>query len=102
LVINAGGWTFNSEAVADAFLDVQYTALADDEAATTAQSNEGETGIKGVVCNHWCHAVGHFVGIFYLHMIFLTEAGNDCFFCKQSVVPPGLPEGIYRPPRIFS
>ncbi|MDZ4264033.1 MAG: hypothetical protein U1B30_17110 [Pseudomonadota bacterium] len=101
LVINAGGWTFNREAVTDAFLGgVEYAALADDEAATT-QSGEEETGLKGVVCNHWCHAVGHFVGIFYLHMIFLTEVGNNCFFCKQSVVAPALPEGLYRPPRIF-
>ncbi len=102
LVINAGGWTFNRESVADAFLlDAPQTVLADD-AATAAQPGDGKAGVKGVVCNHWCHAADHFVGIFSLHPTLLTEATGDYFVCKQSIVPPSLPEGHYRPPRLFS
>ncbi|MBZ0092437.1 MAG: hypothetical protein K8F27_09480 [Sulfuricellaceae bacterium] len=101
LVINTGGWTFNKEAVADAFLEAPHTALEDD-AATAAQPGEGKPGLKGVACNHWCHAVDHFVGIFSLHPTLLTEATGDYFVCKQSIVLPSLPEGRYRPPRLFS
>ena len=101
LAINAGGWTFNREVVADAFLDAPQTAQADD-AATTAQPGEGKTGVKRVACNHWCHAVDHFVGIFSLHPTLLTEASNDYFAGKRSIVPPSFPEGRYRPPRLLS
>lgn len=101
LVINAGGWTFNREAVADAFLEAPQTALADD-ASTAAQPGEEKSGVKGFVCNHWCHAVDHFVGIFSLHSTLLTEATNDYFVFKHPIVPPSLPEGLYRPPRLFS
>lgn len=100
LVINAGGWTFNREAVADAFLEAPQTAQADD-AATAAQPGEGKTGAKGVACSHWCHAVDHFVGIFSLPPTLLTEATGDYFVFKQSIVLPSLPEGRYRPPRRF-
>ncbi|MCL4470246.1 MAG: hypothetical protein M1547_03730 [Gammaproteobacteria bacterium] len=101
LVINAGGWTFNREAVADAFLEAPQTVQADD-AATAAQPGDGKTGVKGVACNHWCHAVDHFVGIFSLHPPLLTETPGDYFAGKRSIVPPALPEGHYRPPRLFS
>ena len=102
LVINAGGWTFNREAVADAFYaEASQTALADDE-SSAEQSSDGKTSVKGVVCNHWCHAGDHFVGIFSLHPALLTEATGDYFVGKRSIVPPALPEGRYRPPRLFS
>lgn len=102
LVINGGGWTFNRAAVADAFLmDASPTALADDE-SSTEQSSDGKTSLNGVVCNHWCHAVDHFVGIFPLHPILQTEAAGDYFVFLRSIVPPSLPEGHYRPPRLFS
>ncbi|MHB1620293.1 MAG: hypothetical protein ACYCTY_10000 [Sulfuricella sp.] len=102
LVINAGGWTFNREAVADAFLmEASQTALADDE-SSAEQSGDGKNSLNGVVCNHWCHAVDHFVGIFPLHPILQAEATGDYFVCKQSIVLPSLPEGRYRPPRFFS
>ncbi|MHB1077347.1 hypothetical protein [Thiobacillus sp.] len=99
LVINAGGWTFSREAVADAFLG-QTTQT--DDAATAAQPGEGKPDIKGVVCSHWCHAVDHFAGIFYLLPPLLMEASNAYFICKRLIAPPALPEGLYRPPRLFS
>lgn len=101
LVINAGGWTFNSEAVADAFLEASQTVQADD-AATTTHPGEGKTGVNGVACNHWCHAVGHFVGIFYLQPILPMKVTGDYFVSKRFIVLPSLPEGLYRPPRLFS
>lgn len=101
LVINAGGWTFNSEAVADAFLEAPQTVLADD-AATATQPGEGKTGVNGVVCNHWCHAVDHFVGILSLQPILPVRVTGDYFVSRRFIVLPSLPEGLYRPPRLLS
>lgn len=101
LVINASGWTFNREAVADALLVAPQTTQTDD-AATVAQPAEGKPDIKGVVCNHWCHAADHFVGIFSLHPTLLMEATNAYSVSKPSILSPALPEGLYRPPRLFS
>lgn len=101
LVINAGGWTFNREAMADAFLDELQTVQADD-AATTAQPGEGKTDVKGIACNHWCHAVDHFVGILSLQPILPMKITGDYFVSKRFIVLPSLPEGLYRPPRLFS
>lgn len=101
LVVNASGWTFNREAVADALQVAPQTTQTDD-AATAAQPGEGQPDIKGVVCNHWCHAVDHFAGIFYLQPTLPTEACNAYSIRKRSIAPPSLPEGLYRPPRLFS
>ena len=102
LVINGGGWTFNREAVADAFLmEASQTALADDE-SSTEQSSDGKPSLNGVVCNHWCHAVDHFVGIFPLHPILQAATPEDYFVFLRTIVSPFLPEGRYRPPRLFS
>ncbi len=105
LVVNASGWTFNREAVADTLQDALQIAsqtTQTDDAATAAQPAEGQPDIKGVVCNHWCHAVDHLVGIFSLHPTLLMEATNAYSVSKPSILHPSLPEGLYRPPRIFS
>lgn len=101
LEINAGGWTFNREAVADAFLEAPQTVQADD-AATAAQPGEEKASVKGFACNHWCHAVGHFVGIFYLQPTLPMRVTGDYFVSKRFIALPSLPEGLYRPPRFFS
>lgn len=101
LVINTSGWTFNREAVADTLQVAQQTTQIDD-AATATQPGEGQSDIKGVVCNHWCHAVDHFAGIFYLQPTLLMEASNAYSVCKRPIAPPFLPEDLYRPPRLFS
>ena len=102
LVINAGGWTFNLEAVADVFLmEASPMTLVDDE-SFTEQSGDGKTSLNGVVCNHWCHAVHHFVGIFPLHPILQMEASGDYFVFLRNIALSYLPEGQYRPPRLFS
>ena len=102
LVINAGGWTFNREAVADSFyMEASQTALADDE-LYAEQSGDGKTSFNGAVCNHWCHAVDHFVGIFPLHPILQAATPDDYFVFLRTIVLPSLPEGRYRPPRLFS
>ena len=102
LVINGGGWTFNREAVADSFyMEASQTALADDE-LSAEQSGDGKTSLNGAVCNHWCHAVDHFVGIFPLHPILQAATPDDYFVFLRTIVLPSLPEGRYRPPRLFS
>ena len=103
LLINAGGWTFNREAVADVFFTAEETVSAGAvQPSLQAAHYQGEPLKAMVPCNHWCHAVDHFVGIFSLHPTLLTEATNDYFVFKRSIIPPSLPEGRYRPPRLFS
>ena len=62
LVINMGGWTFNKEAVADVLFE-EHRSLS----VADGHSSTGHEDIKTVSaqspCNHWCHAVGHFMGL---------------------------------------
>ena len=62
LVSNAVGWTFNSEAVADVWFEAQINSsvVADQ---TFDEHADGETVSHQDPCNHWCHAVGHFMGL---------------------------------------
>ena len=58
LVINAGGWTFNKEAVADVLFDEQYCqAVGDDR--SSAEPEDTKTVSSKIPCNHWCHTIGH-------------------------------------------
>ncbi len=98
LVINAG-WTFNKEAVADVWFDEQRSL-----AATIAHFSAEPGSFKNISpqspCNHWCHAVGHFMGIFLQHQIPLAEIAYDYFIVRKSLHLPFLSEGHYRPPRL--
>ena len=100
LVINAG-WTFNKEAVADLWFDEQRSLAAADGHSSAEPEHIGSISPKSP-CNHWCHAVGHFIGIFFLHPVPLMKVGDDYFpVCKSSPLP-FLPESHYRPPRLFA
>ena len=102
LVINAG-WTFNKEAVADVWFDEQRSlAAAMDIDHSPTESDAAKVVSPKIPCNHWCHAVGHFVGIFFLHPTLLTEAVGDYFIVYKQSPLPSLPESHYRPPRLLS
>ena len=99
LVINAG-WTFNKEALADVWFDELRSLAVNDNHASAAPENIKSIAPKSP-CNHWCHAVGHFVGIFFLHPILLMEVADDYFIVRMPFPLPSLPESRYRPPRLF-
>ena len=103
LVINDGGWTFNKEAVADVWFDEQRSlAAAMDIDHSPTESDAAKVVSPKIPCNHWCHAVGHFVGIFFLHSTLLTEVVGDYFIVYKQSPLPSLPESHYRPPRLLS
>lgn len=97
LLVNAGGWTFNGAAVADVFF--QETQQND----AAAMAGEPESCTTKAVCNHWCHAVGHFVGLFPSPLgIIPAVATGDRFAAKRLIILPLLPAGHFRPPRLLS
>jgi hypothetical protein len=102
LVINMGGWTFNKEAVADVWFDEQRSlAMGDDHS-----SSESE-GLKANVsppspCNHWCHAVGHFMGLLGQPAPVTPEFANEFSVPQSPVIQFSSPDGRFRPPRYLS
>lgn len=97
LLVNAGGWTFNGAAVADVFF--QETQQND----AAAMAEEPKSCTTKTVCNHWCHAVSHFVGFFPQPPdIIPAGAASDRFAAKRLIILPLLPAGHFRPPRLLS
>ena len=101
LVINAGGWTFNKEAVADVLFDEQYCqAVGDDR--SSAEPEDTKTVSSKIPCNHWCHSIGHFVGL-HSQMASVTLEFASEYSSQQS--PPiqfPSPDSRFRPPRFLS
>jgi hypothetical protein len=100
LVINAGGWTFNKEAVADVWFDEQRSLVIDDD-HSSAETKDLKTVSHQSTCNHWCHAVGHFVGLLGQPISVLPE-----FVDEYSVQQPPFfqflsPDARFRPPRLL-
>ena len=103
LLVNAGGWTFNREAVADVLFGEQETV------APAGRSNSPQTGyfhcepIKAKTpCNHWCHAEGHFLGLFG-QALTLSPKSIECDFSQITrFIPEPVHEGLFRPPRLLS
>jgi hypothetical protein len=101
LVINACGWTFNKEAVADVWFDEQRGLTVDG-----VQSSSGHDGIEAVSsqspCNHWCHALGHFTGLISQPVPVIPEFSNKHSTQYLFAVQPYSPNGLFRPPRRIS
>ena len=101
LVINMGGWTFNKEAVADVWFDEQRSLAVDD-----GHSSIGHDDLKTVSpqspCNHWCHAVWHFMGLFGQPVSVTPEFANEFSIQQCSTIQFSSPDGPYRPPRHLS
>lgn len=101
LVINAGGWTFNNEAVADVWFDEQHSLAADDDHASV-QPEATQTDSPKIPCNHWCHAIGHFVGL-HSQSVFMTLEFASEFSNQQSIaIQLYSPDSRFRPPRLLS
>jgi len=98
LVINMGGWTFNKKAVTDVWFGEQRSLAVDNEHSLTEHK-----GLKVVShqipCNHWCHAVGHFMGL-PGQLAFVTPKFTNEFPIQQyATIQVSSPDGLYRPPR---
>jgi hypothetical protein len=95
---NAVGWTFNSEAVADVWFEAQINSsvvadqTVDEHADGKAVSHQGQ-------CNHWCHAVGHFMGLTSQSAFAIPEYFGEYTAQVQATVQPSSPDELFRPPR---
>ena len=101
LVINAGGWTFNKEAVADVWFDEQRSMAMDIDHSPTESD-----GVQAVSpespCNHWCHAVGQFMGLLN-HWVPVMHGFAQGYSVQFSlIIQSSFPDGHFRPPQHLS
>jgi hypothetical protein len=101
LVINLGGWTFNKEAWADVLLEEQQS-VSSNSIQSSAQSDEGKPAPSDAVCNHWCHAVGHFIGLFSHWAPVMLVFANGHSAQQPLAIPFSSPDGRFRPPQRLS
>jgi len=103
LVINAVGWTFNREAVADVFFADQRTVSADAMQLSPQLGNHhGERFKTELPCNHWCHAVGHFLGLFGPVPALSLERVAGYSPQISWFIPDPTSSSRFRPPRLIS
>ena len=98
LLVNTGGWTFNGEAMADVLRDAQQTA------ADFVQSDHGAPpGDKAATpCNHWCHAIGHFVGLPSIWQVTPAPVGRERISIPAHQKITAQSDELFRPPRFNS
>lgn len=101
LVINFGGWTFNQEAVADVWFDEQ-SCMAVDDGHASVETEDHKTVSSKIRCNHWCHIVGHFVGLFSQGASVTPEFTNEYSIQRSFTIQSYFPDGRFRPPRLLS
>ncbi len=104
LLINAGGWTFNRDAVADAFFAGQETVPAGEVVQPSLQAGHGhgESPKARAVCTHWCHEAGHFLGLFGQTPSLSSKPVEGYSSHVPRFIPEPAPEGLFRPPRLIS
>lgn len=101
LVINMGGWTFNKEAVADVWFDEQCSQAVEAEHTSTGIEDSKAVSYHPP-CNHWCHAVGHFMGLFSQSASVTPEFSNEYSIQQFPTIQFSSPDGLFRPPRRIS
>lgn len=101
LVINAAGWTFNQEAVADVWFDEQRSLAVDDGHPSTGYENLKAVSPENP-CNHWCHAAGHFIGLLSQSTSLLPEFADEYSIQQPLTFQFISPDARFRPPRLFS
>lgn len=103
LLINFGGWTFNKEAVADVWLDEQHCIVgAAAEHSAASQPVPAKSKSPAIICNQWCHIVGHFIAIVTPTVAATPEFATAYSRNPASVYPLYFPDGRFRPPRLHS
>ncbi|MFA6202658.1 MAG: hypothetical protein WC710_05655 [Gallionella sp.] len=102
LVINAGGWTFNKEAVADVWFDEQRSLAMEDHYSSSESQGVNADVSPQSPCNHWCHAAVHFMGLLSQSTPVMPEFVNEYSIQQSKTVQLSSPDGLFRPPRLFS
>ncbi|HMN14522.1 MAG: hypothetical protein A2X71_11320 [Thiobacillus sp. GWE1_62_9] len=103
MLINAGGWTFNREAVADVFFAAEEAiSMEAVQPSLQAAHHQGEPLKAMVPCNHWCYAVGHFLGLFGEVPALSPDLVTDYSLHVSRFLPEPAQEGRFRPPRLIS
>lgn len=104
LLINAGGWTFNRDAVADALFAGQDTVPAGKIVQPSLQTGhgQGESPKAKAVCTHWCHEAAHFLGLFGQAPSLSSKPVEGYLSQISRFIPEPAPEGLFRPPRLIS
>lgn len=97
LVINAGGWTFNKEAIADVWLAEQHCQAGD----ISRESEDPQTVSSKNPCNHWCYTVGLFIGLLSPMGYMTLEFANEYSVQQSFDIQFSAPEGRFRPPRLL-
>ncbi len=103
LLINAGGWTFNREAVADAFFvgpESSPTGLI--QPSLKGTHDHGEPLKDKAPCNHWCHEAAHFLGLFGQAPSLSSKPVAGYASHLARFIPEPAHEGLFRPPRLLS
>ena len=101
LVINAGGWTFNKDAIADVWFDEQRSLAVDDD-HSSAKSEAAQTDSPKIPCNHWCHAIGHFVGLHSQSAAVTHTFASEYSTQQHPAIQFYSPDSCFRPPRFLS
>lgn len=103
LLINAGGWTFNREAVADMFFGEQETVATAVESAPQTGHLYSESIKAKTPCNHWCHESAHFLGLFGQALTLSPKKPVEGYLSQITrFIPEPVPEDLFRPPRLLS
>lgn len=107
LVINAGGWMFNKEAVADVWFDEQRSLVVDDQHAQSEFKQSDSQEIKAaasqkIPCNHWCHAILHCMGLLSQSTTVTPEFVNEYSIRQSHNIYFSFSDGLFRPPQLLS
>lgn len=96
LSVNAGGWTFNGEAMADVLSEAQEAV------ALQADAGDLQGSADRAPCNHWCHAIGNFVGMTSDWLVTFLSIAPELFSVPSYPKISSQPDGLFRPPRTIS
>jgi hypothetical protein len=98
LMSNAVGWTFNQDAVADVWFDEQRT-LSTNVDHPAGQHDDVNASAPQHTCNHWCHAIGHFMGLTSQLAFVIPEYFGEYTVQLPATVRSTSPDQLFRPPR---
>ena len=97
LVSNVVGWTFNKEAVADVWFDEQRSLVV--LAEHTSEYEDAKFVSHQEKCNHWCHAIGHFMGLTSQTSSAIPECFGEYSVQPMVTLIYHVPDDLFRPPR---
>lgn len=103
LLTNASGWTFNREAIADVFFASQEViSAATEQLPLHTSADHGAPANAKAPCNHWCHALSHFLGLFDQATCLCFRSITAYFPQLSSLILNPTSEDHFRPPRLLS